>query len=67
MRLYLIRKDPASADTNCPALYATDRESYVVVGTPVAEFDLDGLTAGMADGEMAVEIPATVLRGTGQP
>lgn len=66
MRVYLIRKSVESGDTNCPAVYATDRETYVVVGTPVAEFDLDGLSAGLAPGELAVEVPASVLRGTGQ-
>jgi hypothetical protein len=66
VRLYLVRKDPASGDTNCPALYATDRESYVVVGRPVPVAELDGLTAGVASDEVAVEVPAGVLRETGQ-
>jgi hypothetical protein len=62
MRLQFLGKDPSSGGGGCPALYATDRGSYVVQGRkvtdPVALADLRDL----ATDETAVEVPLEVLQ-----
>jgi hypothetical protein len=50
-------------DDNCPAVYATDRDTYIVQGyvinDPGALQEL-----GLPAGESAVEVPADLLKGT---
>lgn len=50
----------SSVTGDCPSLYATDRGTYVVQGLKLDAAILDSLT--MPDREMAVEIPAALLR-----
>jgi hypothetical protein len=54
--------DPNCSDGDtCPALALTDRGSYVVVGKVVT--DSEALSAlGIGADEMAVEVPASLLR-----
>lgn len=52
-----------SNDRTCPALYRTDRGTYVVQGTRVTDSEaLQTLQErGLPDHETAVEIPAALL------
>ncbi|GAA2528357.1 hypothetical protein [Pilimelia columellifera] len=60
MELEFLGKDPASTGGNCPSLYRTDRDSYVVQGWAVT--DPAALVAlDIPEGETAVEIPARML------
>jgi hypothetical protein len=61
MQLTLIRKDRDSGDSNCPALYRTDRGDYVVVGRILP--DTSAVSAGLAGDEVAVLVPANVIEG----
>lgn len=60
MRLEFIRKTVLSGDTNCPSLYRTDRDTFVVQGwrvtDPEALAQLD-----VPAHETVVEVPADVL------
>jgi hypothetical protein len=49
----------SSVDGDCPSLYATDRDTYVVQGLRLTPEVLAGL--GMPDRETAVEIPKALL------
>ncbi len=60
MKLTRIRKTRLSNDTNCPALYRTDRGTYVVQGWHVQM--ADGVR-DLGPGEILVEIPADVIDG----
>jgi len=54
--------DPNCADGNtCPSLARTDRGSYVVVGKVVTDAEALG-ALGIGPDEMAVEVPASLLR-----
>lgn len=61
MRLTYLGKTADSGKNGCPALYATDRGTYVVQGKaltdPAALADL----RNVADDELVVEVPADVL------
>ncbi len=63
--LRVIRDGCADGNT-CPALALTDRGSYVVVGKVVTDPEaLSAMAAahiGVGPGEMAVEVPASLLR-----
>jgi hypothetical protein len=58
--LTFIRKTSLSTDTNCPSLYRTDRDTFVVQGwrvtDPQALSQLD-----IPDHETVVEVPTDVL------
>jgi hypothetical protein len=62
MRVTFIRKTARSGDTNCPALYATDRGTYLVQGWPVPGPGPEGVR-DLGTGEVLVEVPADVLDG----
>lgn len=56
MELTLVARDPDSEPSGSPALYRTDRQSWVVQGWVVT--DPDVLAAlDIPQGEMCVEIP----------
>lgn len=61
MKLTLVRKTKASGDTNCPALYRTDRDTWVIVGRIVQDLSVLGQITDMRADEIAVEIPDDVL------
>lgn len=61
MKLEFIRKTKRSGDTNCPAIYRTDRHSYVVQGWPVTDPQALSMVRDLADGELLVEVPADVI------
>jgi hypothetical protein len=46
----------------CPALYATDRDTYVVQGWKVVDADAIADLLDVRDNESYVEIPKTLLR-----
>ncbi|WP_150241603.1 hypothetical protein [Nocardiopsis quinghaiensis] len=49
-------------DDNCPAVYATGRETYIVQGYVINDPDvLQEL--GLPAGESAVEVPVDLVRG----
>ncbi|MEU8007723.1 hypothetical protein AB0B66_41745 [Catellatospora sp. NPDC049111] len=60
MQLTFIRKTVLSGDTNCPSLYRTDRDTFVVQGwrvtDPEALRQLD-----VPAHETVVEVPSDVL------
>lgn len=61
MRLTFIGKDPDSNPTGSPALYRTDRRSWVVQGWVVT--DLDALAQmDIPKGETCVEIPDRIIQ-----
>lgn len=48
----------------CPAVYETDRGTYVLIGKIVNDTDIANVLAGMVGAdEMAVEIPKEFLSG----
>ncbi|OLT27483.1 hypothetical protein BJF83_02325 [Nocardiopsis sp. CNR-923] len=51
-----------SNETGCPALYATDRSTFVVQGWKVADPQVLSERADTRDGEFYVEIPEGLLR-----
>ena len=56
MGLTLVAKDPDSVPDGSPALYRTDRRSWIVQGWAVT--DLSALAVlGLPEGETCVEIP----------
>ena len=60
MRLTLVGTDPTSNPTGSPAVYRTDRQSWVVQGWVVT--DQDALAQmNIPDGETAVEIPDRIV------
>jgi hypothetical protein len=61
MRLTVLRVFRECTDgKTCPALAVTDRGSYVVVGKVVTDPEALGALA-IGDGEIAVEVPASLL------
>jgi hypothetical protein len=64
MKLTVLRVIPDAScydGKTCPSLSETDRDSYVVVGKVVT--DPEALSAvGIGPDEMAVEVPASLLR-----
>ena len=62
MRLTVLRVETGNCTDGktCPALAATDRGSYVVVGKVVTDPEALG-ALGIGDGEIAVEVPASLL------
>lgn len=61
MRLRYIGKDRSSQIKECPALYATDRGTYVVQGWRVDDPQALADTRDVAPNETFVEVPASVL------
>ncbi|WP_067171241.1 hypothetical protein [Microtetraspora niveoalba] len=61
MRLTYLGKTGGSADGNCPALYRTDRNTYVVQGWQVTDPQALADVRDLAPGEAVVEVPADVL------
>lgn len=61
MRLRYIGKDAGSQVKECPALYATDRGTYVVQGWRVDDPQALADTRDVALDETFVEVPASVL------
>jgi hypothetical protein len=61
MRLEFLGKDPGSGDDGCPALYATDRGTYVVQGRQVTDPNALADLRNVLDGETVVEVPREVL------
>lgn len=66
MRLTYLGKATDSGKNGCPALYATDRGTYVVQGKIVIDPDAIADLRDLADDESCVEVPADVLRLAGQ-
>ncbi len=60
MRLRLL--GTSSGHTGCPALYATDRETYVVQGKLVTDQEAIGDLVDVREDEFYVEIPKALLR-----
>ena len=60
MKVEFIGKDPSSTGGNCPGLYRTDQDSYLVQGWVVK--DPEALAAlDIPEGETVVEIPARMM------
>ncbi len=59
MRLTLL--GTSSGKTGCPALYATDRGTYVVQGKLVTDQEAIADLVDLRDDEFYVEIPANLL------
>lgn len=62
MRLTHLGKTTDSGKNGCPALYATDRGTYVVQGKVVTDPAAIADLRDLADDESYVEVPADVLR-----
>jgi hypothetical protein len=60
MRLRLL--GTSSGHTGCPALYATDRDTYVVQGKRVTDPEAVADLVDLRDDEFYVEIPKNLLR-----
>ncbi|HKN50615.1 MAG TPA: hypothetical protein VJ010_10360 [Actinomycetota bacterium] len=60
MRLQFLGSD--SEDRECPTLYATDRDTYVVQGWTVTDPEALGDLRDVLEGESFVEIPKELLR-----
>jgi hypothetical protein len=60
MRLRLLGTE--SGHTGCPALYATDRDTYVVQGKLVTDQEAVADLVDVRDDEFYVEIPKGLLR-----
>lgn len=60
MRLRLLAT--SSGHTGCPALYATDRETYVVQGKLVTDHEAIADLVDLREDEFYVEIPKELLR-----
>ena len=54
MKITFLGKDPSSQDDECPSLYDTDRDTYLVQGWRV-----DGAAPGT--GQACVEVPRAVM------
>lgn len=61
MRLTFIGKTSGSNEGSCPALYKTDRGTYVVQGKIVTDPRALGDVRDLAADETIVEVPADVL------
>jgi hypothetical protein len=62
MQLEFIRKWQGSGTGNCPSLYRAENGNYVVQGWRLDEATRSNLR-GLADNEIAVEVPADVIAG----
>jgi hypothetical protein len=62
MRLTYLGKTNDSGKNGCPALYRTDRGTYVVQGKIVTDPDALADLRQLAGDETCVEVPADVLR-----
>ncbi len=60
MRLRLV--GTSSGHTGCPALYATDRGTYVVQGKLVTDTEAIADLVDVRQDEFYVEVPAALLR-----
>ncbi|MGH8573954.1 MAG: hypothetical protein ACREX8_15475 [Gammaproteobacteria bacterium] len=65
MRLRYLGKTAGSGDQGCPALYATDRGTFVVQGKRVTDETALADVLHLTDDEMVVEVPEDVLRLAG--
>ncbi len=61
MKLEFMHKTRLSNSGDCPALYRTDRGTYVVQGWRVTDPQALSMVRDLAEGETVVEIPADVL------
>ncbi|MFI6595039.1 hypothetical protein ACIBHX_02255 [Nonomuraea sp. NPDC050536] len=61
MRLEFLGKTGNSNEGSCPALYRTDRGTFVVQGKRVTDPDAILDVRDLADDELIVEVPADVL------
>lgn len=61
MRLTFIGKDAGSQVDDCPALYRTDRGTWVVQGWNVTDPDAIADLRQLAPNETVVEVPESVL------
>ncbi|GAA4573748.1 hypothetical protein [Planotetraspora kaengkrachanensis] len=61
MRLTFLGKTGGSNEGGCPALYLTDRGTYVVQGVKVEDAQALADVRDLAPDETLVEIPADVL------
>ena len=52
----------SSGKNGCPALYATDRDTYVVQGKLVTDAEAAASLVDVRDDEFYVEIPKNLLR-----
>jgi hypothetical protein len=62
VKLTFVRKTALSGESNCPSLYQTDRDTFLVQGWRVTDQE----TLGQLDippHETVVEVPADVLEG----
>ncbi|SDU25822.1 hypothetical protein [Jiangella alkaliphila] len=62
MRLTYLGKTSDSGKNGCPALYATDRGTFVVQGKIVTDPDALADLRDLAPDETIVEVPADVLQ-----
>jgi hypothetical protein len=61
MKLTLISRDDWCKDGDCPAVYATDRGTALIQGSPVT--DAEALSQLALPGhETAVEVPMDIIR-----
>ncbi|GAA4182574.1 hypothetical protein GCM10022252_08680 [Streptosporangium oxazolinicum] len=65
MRLTLL--GTSSGKSGCPALYATDRGTYVVQGKRVTDQEAIADLVGLQDDEFYVEVPAHLLTFAQKP
>lgn len=61
MKIEFIRKTALSGDTNCPALYRTDRGTFLVQGWVVTDPETLAQVRDLGMDETVVEVPADVL------
>jgi hypothetical protein len=61
VKITFIRKDADSQQGSCPALYMTDRGTFVVQGKLITDPEALGGVRDLADDETVVEVPANVL------
>lgn len=62
MKLRFLGKDPDSYQGGCPALYETDRGTYVVQGKRVTDPEALADLREVLEDETFVEVPRAVLR-----
>lgn len=62
MRLRYLGKTAGSAEGKCEALYATDRDTFVVQGKRVTDPQAIADLRDFADDEIVAEVSADVLR-----
>ena len=62
MRVRLRLLGTSSGHTGCPALYATDRDTYVVQGKLVTDAEAIADLVDVREDEFYVEVPKALLR-----